>query len=43
MGGAPTYRAEPFRVAVLGLNEITDLTVSHIYNSIAGVLEYVVM
>jgi len=30
MGGAPTYRAEPFRVAVLGLNEITGLTVSHL-------------
>jgi len=29
MGRAPTYRAEPFRVAVLGLNEITSLTVSH--------------
>ena len=29
MGEAPTYRAEPFRVAVLGLNEITGLTVSH--------------
>jgi len=30
MGEAPTYRAEPFRVAVLGLNEITGLTVSHL-------------
>jgi len=29
MDGAPTYRAEPFRIAVLGLNEITGLTVSH--------------
>jgi len=29
VGGAPTYRAEPFRVAVLVLNGITGLTVSH--------------
>jgi len=29
MGGASTYRAEPFSVAVIGLNEITGLTVSH--------------
>jgi len=29
MGGAPTYRMEPFRITSLGLNEITGLTVSH--------------
>jgi len=41
MGGAPTNRAEPFRVAVLGLNEAQ----SHIFTiaDIAGVRGYVNM
>jgi len=34
VGGAPTYRAEPFRVAVLGSNEITGLTR---YSSVDGI------
>jgi len=39
MGGSLTYRAEAFRVAVLGLNEITSLT----YRSFAEFAEFLII
>jgi len=40
MGGAPTYRAEPFRVAILGLNEITDITQRSFADGILNFLRF---